>query len=69
MERGLGWNCHYVGVLVVDWGVHGDRSVSSGCGEDYVKNRSLDFALAQGPKGQFDVAHLKAIHRHLFQDV
>ncbi len=23
----------------------------------------------QGPKGQFDPAHLKAIHRHLFQDV
>jgi fido (protein-threonine AMPylation protein) len=25
--------------------------------------------LGQGPKGEFDTAYLKAIHRHLFQDV
>jgi cell filamentation protein len=36
---------------------------------DYVRNRLLDFTLGQGPKGQFDAAYLKAIHRHLFQDV
>jgi cell filamentation protein len=36
---------------------------------DYVKNRLWDFTFGQGPYGQFDAAHLKAIHRHLFQDV
>jgi cell filamentation protein len=36
---------------------------------DYVRNRLWDFTSAQGPKGQFDAAHLKAIHHHLFQDV
>ena len=36
---------------------------------DYVRNRLLDFAFGLGPKGGFDVAHLKAIHRHLFRDV
>ena len=28
----------------------------------------MNLTLGQGPKGNFDVAHLKAIHRHLFQD-
>jgi len=36
---------------------------------DYVSNRLLQFELDHGPTGQFDAAHLKAIHRHLFQDV
>ncbi len=36
---------------------------------DYVRNRLWDFAAGQGPKGKFDARHLKAIHRHLFQDV
>jgi cell filamentation protein len=36
---------------------------------DYVSNRLLQFELGYGPAGQFDAAHLKAIHRHLFQDV
>lgn len=36
---------------------------------DYVSNRLLQFELGHGPTGQFDVVHLKAIHRHLFQDV
>ena len=36
---------------------------------DYVQNRLFDFTRGQEPKGQFDLAHLKAIHRHLFQDV
>ena len=36
---------------------------------DYVGNRLLQFELGHGPSGQFDAAHLKAIHRHLFQDV
>lgn len=36
---------------------------------DYVRNRLWDFTSGQGPKGGFDIAHLKAIHRHLFQDV
>lgn len=35
----------------------------------YVKNRLLDFMFGEGPEGNFDAAHLKAIHRHLFQDV
>lgn len=33
------------------------------------RNRRLDFAFGQGPKGQFDAEYLKAVHRHLFQDV
>jgi hypothetical protein len=36
---------------------------------DFVTSRLLDFERRQGPKGQFDAAHLKAIHRHLFQDI
>jgi cell filamentation protein len=36
---------------------------------DYVRNRLWDFMSGQGPKGTFDAAHLKAIHRHLFEDV
>jgi cell filamentation protein len=36
---------------------------------DYVKQRQLEMQLGQGPVGRFDVAHLRAIHRHLFQDV
>jgi cell filamentation protein len=36
---------------------------------DYVGNRLLQFELGHGPSGHFDAAHLKAIHRHLFQDV
>ena len=36
---------------------------------DYVTSRVWDFERRQGSNGQFDVAHLKAIHRHLFQDV
>jgi cell filamentation protein len=36
---------------------------------DYITRRLLTFGGGQGPKGGFDAAHLKAIHRHLFQDV
>ena len=36
---------------------------------DYVRNRLWDFASREGPRGHFDSDHLKAIHRHLFQDV
>jgi cell filamentation protein len=36
---------------------------------DYVANRLLQIELGHGPAGQFDAAHLKAIHQHLFQDV
>lgn len=36
---------------------------------DYARNRLWDFAAGQAPKGNFDTAHLRAIHRHLFQDV
>jgi cell filamentation protein len=36
---------------------------------DYVSNRLLQFELGHGPTGEFDAAHLKAIHRYLFQDV
>lgn len=36
---------------------------------DYVSNRLLEIELGHGPFGRFDAAHLKAIHRHLFQDV
>ncbi len=35
----------------------------------YVADRLLEIRLLQGPKGNFDAEHLKAIHRHLFQDV
>jgi cell filamentation protein len=35
----------------------------------YVRSRLFEFENGQGIKGQFDVAHLKAIHHHLFQDV
>ena len=31
--------------------------------------RQLEIQLGYGPAGNFDAAHLKAIHRHLFQDV
>jgi cell filamentation protein len=34
-----------------------------------VFGRDVEIRLGEGPKGQFDAAHLKAIHRHLFQDV
>lgn len=36
---------------------------------DYVTSRVWDFESKRRPQGQFDAAHLKAIHRHLFQDV
>lgn len=36
---------------------------------DYVSARALALELGAGPIGQFDAAHLKAIHRHLFQDL
>jgi cell filamentation protein len=35
----------------------------------FVAARYLEIAAGHGPKGQFDAAHLKAIHRQLFQDV
>lgn len=35
----------------------------------YVADRLLEIRLGQGPNGNFDIEHLKAIHRHLFQDV
>jgi cell filamentation protein len=35
----------------------------------YVFARDVEIASGCGPPGQFDAAHLKAIHRHLFQDV
>ncbi len=31
--------------------------------------RDVEIALGHGPSGQFDAKHLKAIHRHLFQDI
>ncbi len=34
-----------------------------------VTDRLSDLRLGEGPAGHFDAAHLKAIHRHLFQDV
>ncbi len=34
-----------------------------------VAARIYELTLGHGPKGRFDAAHLKAIHRHLFQDV
>lgn len=37
---------------------------------DRHERRLVTYRIAQGvPTGQFDLAHLKAIHRHLFQDV
>jgi len=37
---------------------------------DAVERRFVVQRLAEGaPRGQFDLAHLQAIHRHLFQDV
>ncbi len=36
---------------------------------DYVVFRRLQINLGFGPKGHFDAEHLKAFHRHLFQDV
>lgn len=35
----------------------------------FVEARDIEIALELGPRGQFDVGHLKAIHHHLFQDV
>jgi cell filamentation protein len=35
----------------------------------FVAARYIEIQLGHGPAGQFDAAHLKAIHRHLFQDV
>ena len=35
----------------------------------YVIQRELEIRLGQSPPRRFDAAHLKAIHRHLFQDV
>jgi cell filamentation protein len=35
----------------------------------FVSDRLLEIQLGKGPTGNFDAAHLKAIHRHLFQDV
>jgi cell filamentation protein len=35
----------------------------------FVAARYSEIQLGHGPAGQFDAAHLKAIHRHLFQDV
>jgi cell filamentation protein len=35
----------------------------------YVFARDSEIDLGFGPKGQFDAEHLKAFHRHLFQDV
>ncbi|WP_062105737.1 Fic/DOC family protein [Gluconobacter albidus] len=39
--------------------------------EEYrrTSHRILQISLGQGPTGRFDVDHLKAIHRHIFQDV
>lgn len=36
---------------------------------EVVFGRDAEIRLGEGPKGLFDAAHLKAIHRHLFQDV
>jgi len=32
-------------------------------------HRLAEIEIGAGPQGQFDAEHLKAIHRHLFQDV
>ena len=34
-----------------------------------VRHRLAEIEIGAGPQGQFDAEHLKAIHRHLFQDV
>jgi cell filamentation protein, protein adenylyltransferase len=36
---------------------------------DIVFGRATEIGLGEGPQGQFDADHLRAIHRHLFQDV
>ncbi len=36
---------------------------------EYVENRLLEIKLRNQPTGSFDAEHLKALHRHLFQDV
>jgi cell filamentation protein len=36
---------------------------------EYVAARRVEIEAGQGPPLQFDAEHLKAIHRHLFQDV
>jgi cell filamentation protein len=36
---------------------------------EYVFSRDVEIMDGEGPSGQFDAAHLKAFHRHLFQDV
>lgn len=35
----------------------------------YLYARYQELEAGSGPTGQFDAAHLKAIHRHLFQDI
>ncbi len=35
----------------------------------FVIARAFEIETGHGPTGQFDAAHLKALHRHLFQDV
>jgi len=35
----------------------------------FVTARVYELTLGRGPEGHFDAEHLKAIHRHLFQDV
>jgi cell filamentation protein len=35
----------------------------------FVEARATEIALGYGPQDQFDADHLRAIHRHLFQDV
>ena len=36
---------------------------------EFVFGRAAEIQLGAGPQGRFDAEHLKAIHRHLFQDV
>jgi cell filamentation protein len=36
---------------------------------DFVHRRLVELRLMGGPSGNFDAEHLKAIHRHLFQDI
>ena len=35
----------------------------------FVFARDAEITMGHGPRATFDAAHLKAIHRHLFQDV
>lgn len=35
----------------------------------YSRTRLAELSEGQGPRGHFDLAHLKALHHHLFQDV